>query len=376
MQKMTVTLALFIMFALASCNIISKDKSKDKNAIDKSTSELEENSKSYCKENMDATKALKVKKVENFEDYIIPSSDRKLLTSEVLDSLDKSDLDYARNEIYARHGYIFKIKKYRDYFLKKTWYSTDKNFSENNFNEIEERNLKIIDNYVNSMSKLVLEVNDNYGNYDLDGNGIKEKVTLVFQDNSTKFTLNVNSLSISQNGTNFRNTMFLYDIDSNDKFREVAVVDEKSKGNCVTSFYDYDGLMVKLIGTIPGSYNSIKITGNGKLKTAENSKILLGWTNTLLYYLVDSKLEYKPSSLYEINSKVKMKENVVIQTTKLSLYNTFELKKGEEVTLMNSDNVEWISIKNSEGKIGWLKLKEANKINGKDIKDIFIGIED
>jgi hypothetical protein len=35
----------------------------------------------------------------------------------------KRELDLIRNEIFARHGYIFQTSKYRDYFNDQSWYS-------------------------------------------------------------------------------------------------------------------------------------------------------------------------------------------------------------------------------------------------------------
>lgn len=53
-------------------------------------------------------------------DYTILSSRR--LTEEDLSGLSKEELRIARNEIYARHGYIFKSADLREYFKSKSWY--------------------------------------------------------------------------------------------------------------------------------------------------------------------------------------------------------------------------------------------------------------
>jgi hypothetical protein len=46
-----------------------------------------------------------------------------LLTEDDLIGLSKKELKILRNEIYARHGYIFKSKDLQDYFSNKSWYS-------------------------------------------------------------------------------------------------------------------------------------------------------------------------------------------------------------------------------------------------------------
>lgn len=53
-------------------------------------------------------------------DYSVLST-RKLSDDE-LAGLTKEELRIARNEIYARHGYIFKSNDLREYFSSKSWY--------------------------------------------------------------------------------------------------------------------------------------------------------------------------------------------------------------------------------------------------------------
>jgi hypothetical protein len=85
-----------------------------------------------------------VESIESDKSYILPGSNRKLLTRSELEALTKKELNFARNEIFARHGYIFKKDVYREYFSKQDWYSEDPNFSESNLNEIEKENVQII----------------------------------------------------------------------------------------------------------------------------------------------------------------------------------------------------------------------------------------
>ncbi len=45
-----------------------------------------------------------------------------VLTESEIAGIDKRNLKMLRNEIFAKHGYIFKNKQLNDYFLSKTWY--------------------------------------------------------------------------------------------------------------------------------------------------------------------------------------------------------------------------------------------------------------
>lgn len=87
------------------------------------------------------------------DDYIIPESSTRLLISE--DYTNKSDvsLRYAKNEIYARHGRMFKDQELQDYFNKQSWYQgtiAPDDFTENMLSDIERQNVQILENAMTS----------------------------------------------------------------------------------------------------------------------------------------------------------------------------------------------------------------------------------
>lgn len=76
--------------------------------------------------------------------YIIPdSSSRALLAGELM-GFSPEMLALIRNEIYARHGYIFSKKKYAEYFSSKTWYRPNPNFNESMLSSVEKQNIYLI----------------------------------------------------------------------------------------------------------------------------------------------------------------------------------------------------------------------------------------
>ena len=82
--------------------------------------------------------------------YLFPS-DTQYITDSYLDTLSKDDIFFIRNEIYARHGYIFKTEPFKTYFSNKYWYTPNPNFNENMFNSIEKTNKERIVNYEKRM---------------------------------------------------------------------------------------------------------------------------------------------------------------------------------------------------------------------------------
>lgn len=53
------------------------------------------------------------------EDFILPQRSYRLLTDDDVRYLSNTDLALARNEIYARHGYIFVMEPFKSYFPSK-----------------------------------------------------------------------------------------------------------------------------------------------------------------------------------------------------------------------------------------------------------------
>ncbi|MBQ8954359.1 MAG: YARHG domain-containing protein [Clostridia bacterium] len=75
--------------------------------------------------------------------YILPNSSTVRLTRDDVLALDRSLWPYARNEIYARHGYEFDTKAYADYFATKSWYHAG-GFKTSDLNSIEWDNMELI----------------------------------------------------------------------------------------------------------------------------------------------------------------------------------------------------------------------------------------
>ncbi len=80
------------------------------------------------------------------DDYILPTDTRRISSSD-LDKFTYYEMDFVINEIYARHGYIFKDSTFAEYFKSKTWYKgTTSSMSkvEKKFSTIESDNIATI----------------------------------------------------------------------------------------------------------------------------------------------------------------------------------------------------------------------------------------
>lgn len=78
------------------------------------------------------------------EDFILPNSNTVKLNEEDLNNFTKNELVLARNELFARHGYIFNTPEFKSYFKSKSWYHEDPSYNGELTGEIEKYNFQLI----------------------------------------------------------------------------------------------------------------------------------------------------------------------------------------------------------------------------------------
>ena len=86
--------------------------------------------------------------MEDGSEYIFPDSDKKYLSEDEIRSVEVDKMALGRNEIFARHGYIFSDETYRQYFESLSWYEgtipSDEFNAEEEFNDFEMKNVELI----------------------------------------------------------------------------------------------------------------------------------------------------------------------------------------------------------------------------------------
>lgn len=81
------------------------------------------------------------------DEYVLINSDVEYINESDIADFTKAELRLARNEIYARHGCIFKSNDLNEYFNSKTWYIPTiqvGNFDTSEFNKYELANIDTI----------------------------------------------------------------------------------------------------------------------------------------------------------------------------------------------------------------------------------------
>ena len=115
--------------------------------------------------------------------YLMPNSDNRYLTGNELHGLSKEELIIARNEIFARHGYIFGDDVLREYFFCENWYIPSvlgADFDSSVFNDQESANIKLIQVYEEIASGVSFSADNPYAPY------YNRNYEYIFYDSNTR----------------------------------------------------------------------------------------------------------------------------------------------------------------------------------------------
>lgn len=89
-------------------------------------------------------------KYSSYDGYLWPT-DRYYISTSDLANYTQDEVAAIRNEIYARHGYVFKTDKWSSYFNARSWYTPNYNYSESLLTDVERANIDTIVKYEKSM---------------------------------------------------------------------------------------------------------------------------------------------------------------------------------------------------------------------------------
>ncbi len=153
------------LYYLLSRDPISKDKAKEDESIIKDASEIDNAGKNE-EEIKIQTVDSKDQEENSYEDtsedeikeYNLPSAylkntDSELLTEAFLKDTEIGQIKLIRDEIYARHGFVFEDRETQKYFEDKTWYVKNPNYTDELLNEVEKKNLDLIGKFLKDENK-------------------------------------------------------------------------------------------------------------------------------------------------------------------------------------------------------------------------------
>jgi hypothetical protein len=98
-------------------------------------------------EELSGNDKVNVETIVKFENKIHQELSTKQITRVLLEGLFLEDASQMRQEIYARHGKVFKEPWLQKYFSSFDWYKADPNFSDTALTEVEKKNIATIAAY-------------------------------------------------------------------------------------------------------------------------------------------------------------------------------------------------------------------------------------
>lgn len=224
---------------------------------------------------------------------------------------------------------------------------------------------------------------------DLNSDGIEDKIILTLKDTERyKYSLQVNDIIIEAFGDNFEPKFSVVDINTSDKYKEIAVSEYGPSGDYATTFFYFDGNSIIPMGRIEGFFGIQYDYGNdviGRMRINGTNKILTFTRGTILhtwFYQDDFRLSDKhllmnePKDLYEMNSEVKVIKGISLQKSGTDTTKSLTLKSGENVTIVASDNKAWCLVRNNKGETGWFDIENFNQIKslGLSSSKVFDGL--
>ncbi|WP_026565094.1 YARHG domain-containing protein [Bacillus sp. UNC41MFS5] len=137
--------SLIGLMLVISVTLIAKDFYKPEPKSNVAATKTVEQSKDKEVENKDQASHDTEQESSNLSssEYILPASDQSVMSEGDVANLTKGQLRIARNEIYARHGYVFNSEDLQTYFSSKSWYHPDDAF-DGSLNEVEKENVNFI----------------------------------------------------------------------------------------------------------------------------------------------------------------------------------------------------------------------------------------
>ncbi len=89
-----------------------------------------------------------------------PQRKETIYTKEHLNQKSFQELRIARNEIYAKHGYIFKSNELSDYFKQLEWYNPKFIKVDSLLSEIDKKNIELISSIESELKECIIPINN------------------------------------------------------------------------------------------------------------------------------------------------------------------------------------------------------------------------
>lgn len=375
-----------IILSLLSAGCTTNKAAKDKNTLPTATSSAASTTESTTKPaetTVNPTEAAGSNNEASDKDsYIFPDSQTKKLDEAAIKSVKPELLPFARNEIFARRGYVFTKDEYKNYFMSKSWYKPNPNFSTNDLSDIEKYNADLIKSYEDQSSSKPAAPTSPMNTYkadvtvsvDLNSDGVKEKI--IYKPERSQ--LLINNKAVTFNFDAPVETFAIADIDTKDKFKEVLLSDYGPSDDYRTNYYYWDGSNIINMGETEDMFKSgLGINGSGRIIAETRGKILQTWFFNKNFKLSSQhKVTEVSQDLYTTNSDVTLRIQLKLYKNKGDASPSIVINKGQKLKIIGTDDKTWCLLKTSNGTKGWIAVDKYSTIrnNGLEASEVFDGL--
>lgn len=325
-------------------------------------------------------------------EYILPDSDSRAYTYEELSGLSAQEIRLAKNELYARHGWIFKSADLQDYFNSKSWYHgtvMPDDFSDSVFNVYEKNNVDLLsamekgeasgntgnnagtDAGADSVSRMLKGEFVSLGSsfsLDLDQDGTAENIQMSVQSSGNgaqdSYNLQAGAAGITNNGENTENN--LYGVSLDGKNILLIVYENGPSDDPKCTFYKYKGSSLSNLGQILSWPENMKVE-NGEIHTKVRCNIM-GTEAMEASWKMDQSgnLTMIPQDYYNYSRDFTYPgtpdDYVVTLKQELSVYAEMNTDSEEiwlepqMVAFPYTDGEDWVYVQGEDGNGGWLEV--------------------
>lgn len=195
---------------------------------------------------------------------------------------------------------------------------------------------------------------------DLNGDGRSDRVSVEFDDREGRYTVEVNEARFSAYGLGLRGQFSVVDVDTTDRFLEIAVPEDGESSDWQTTFLRYDGHSVKSVGTLPGTFNhSLRVDGSGVVHTKARSEFLQTWFYPVAYTVSKSLLAPIVQDYYPMGTRCRARLRFPLFARPAGEVVIGTIASGDSVTIVACDLSRWCIAQMKDGTWGWFQVLEG-----------------
>ena len=330
----------------------------------------------------------------NADEYILPMSEYYKLSENDIINLGQTQLMFARNEIYARHGYHFKNEFLQACFERCSWYEDmGEAYYATALTEIDQANIetiKAMEEKKASIYPMEVESGEDHA-VDLDCDGHNEIVRFDVQIGEFEETIG----TIIVEGTEYPledfgiyayslHTDYFYITDISPHFTgyEIAIPDNGPSEDLMTYFFTYDGEL-HYIGVVDGhpmpQLNYFNGFDAGRVIGRTRSDLLgtnYGYGSWWYDYTNGELIPQNSGAFYlEPWYAHKLLVDLPVYLAQDTESATVVMEADQVVYFLRSDGKEWVQIRDQNGTEGWVHVKSFSVENvGMGMESVFEGI--